>query len=308
MSEPFLKLIRSPEYEYLIEHHPNAFLLLTQIAHRAKRKNENPDGLSAGQSFIGDYKKAGIATEKQYRTAKTVLVQRGHIKIVETRKNRKQRATEGRPMGEKRAIERATNGTIVELLTTTIYDINFIIEGDREGDRRATGGREKGDKQEERNKNKETASPKPPSQKILPIGLVDSDAAFFDLIKDLPLSAEDKKTLMQYPIENVKHALEYSRQVPAKKSLMHQLIYAIKNPPKLAPTPESIAVKYNENISLKYPDVYARNKKLISQKKLLIFENGCFVQISLNKSHDELLKELSDSEKQVNERKESQTN
>lgn len=137
MSNGFIKLNRCPETEYLMENHPNAFLLLTQIALRARRTAGHPDGREVGESEIGDYWKAGIPGEKAYRTAKDVLERRLHIQIVETCRKRKKGAT-----------AKATNGTLVKLLESSIWDINPEYKGDLKGDRGATEGRPKGDEQE----------------------------------------------------------------------------------------------------------------------------------------------------------------
>jgi hypothetical protein len=141
----FIKYIPSEEAEYLLKYHPNAFLLFTLISNRARRLSGHPDGLEIGECFIGDYKNCGIVSEKQYRTAKKILLERGHIKIIETCRNRKKGAT-----------GRATIGTKVKLLSSTIWDINAKDEGDRKGDRGATEGRRtRMNKKEQEDKNKE---------------------------------------------------------------------------------------------------------------------------------------------------------
>src|SRR5277367_5646854 len=97
----FIKYIPSEEAEYLLEKHPNAFLLLTLIANRARRLSGKPDGLEIGECHIGDYEQCGIASRKQYRTALEILLERGHIKKVETCKNRKKGATGMATIGTK---------------------------------------------------------------------------------------------------------------------------------------------------------------------------------------------------------------
>lgn len=62
------------ETEALVSQHPNAFLLLAQIARRAKWKDCPITKLKAGQAFIGDWASAGIPTEMAYRHAKKVLL------------------------------------------------------------------------------------------------------------------------------------------------------------------------------------------------------------------------------------------
>ena len=52
---------------------PNAFLLLCQIAMRARWKDCPITGMKAGQAYIGDWRQAGIHSEMAYRHAKEVL-------------------------------------------------------------------------------------------------------------------------------------------------------------------------------------------------------------------------------------------
>lgn len=63
----------SEETEALVKRHPNAFLLLTQIAMRAKYKHCPITKLQPGQAFLGDWRLAGIRSEMAYRHAKSVL-------------------------------------------------------------------------------------------------------------------------------------------------------------------------------------------------------------------------------------------
>jgi len=165
MSDRFIKFIPSQEALYLARKHPNAFILLVFIAERARRENGHPDGLTIGQCHIGDFKSYGL-TEKEYRTAKKILVQRNHIKIVETCRSRKKEKDHSlffnSKNSENRATERATKvttiGTLVELCSLSIYDINSDTrnqqKGDRIDDRGATEGRPKGEEQERKRKNK----------------------------------------------------------------------------------------------------------------------------------------------------------
>lgn len=133
----FIKFIPSEKSDWLQENHPNAFLLLCLIAKRARRTSGHPDGLEIGMAQIGDYKSAGIETEKKYRTAKNVLLRLGAIEIIETSRKSKKWAT-----------QRAINGTLVKILKSDVWDINQEDEGDPKGEPRATRGRPKGDEQE----------------------------------------------------------------------------------------------------------------------------------------------------------------
>jgi hypothetical protein len=57
----------------LLARHPNAFLLLCQIAMRARWKDCPITKLKAGEAFIGDWKECGLRSEMAYRCAKNVL-------------------------------------------------------------------------------------------------------------------------------------------------------------------------------------------------------------------------------------------
>jgi hypothetical protein len=101
MAESFLKLNKTKETNELLKNAPNAFLLLTQIALRAKRtKGFNVQGLTMGQALVGDYKSIGL-TEQKYRTAKAQLETWGFATFKGTNK-----------------------GTIANLINSRIFDIN----------------------------------------------------------------------------------------------------------------------------------------------------------------------------------------
>lgn len=104
--EPFemswLALHRSPELFALLEEDPKGFCLLSLIAARA-RFQEDPclvTGLRYGQAFVGDFRKAGIASRQAYRNSIRRLADRGFVTIQGTNK-----------------------GTIVTLLPQAIYTI-----------------------------------------------------------------------------------------------------------------------------------------------------------------------------------------
>jgi len=104
MNHGFIKLNRSPETLELLDD-PNAFVLLTVIALRARRTDEfNIHNLQSGEALIGDYKKYGL-TRQQYRTAMKRL---GQWRFA--------------------AFKPTTNGTVATLLDQRIYDINLACE------------------------------------------------------------------------------------------------------------------------------------------------------------------------------------
>ena len=113
----FIKFIHSEESDYLLENYPNAFLLLSLIAGRARRVSGKPDGLEIGECYIGDYEKAGIQSRQSYRTALSILETRLHIKKVESCRTRK-KSTTGSTTGS------TTVGTKVKLLRSDVWDIN----------------------------------------------------------------------------------------------------------------------------------------------------------------------------------------
>ena len=97
MNRGFIALHRTGDTEAIIMHHPNAFLLLTQIAMRARIEPCNITALDVVQSLIGDHDSCGL-TRQQYRTALRFL-------------------TAGRFV----TIKATSKGTVATLLNTSIY-------------------------------------------------------------------------------------------------------------------------------------------------------------------------------------------
>lgn len=157
MSERFLKLIPSPETMWLLKNKPNAFLLLTQIAERARRENGHPDGLKIGECYLGDHKNCGL-TEQEYRTAKSILVGRSHIEIIETCRTRKKQSTDEKVVDlnltQKSTTGITTVGTKVKLVSSSVYDVNINVVNDRVNDRPTTDQRPTNDEQERIKKDK----------------------------------------------------------------------------------------------------------------------------------------------------------
>lgn len=148
MVERFLKFIPSEEAFWLMKNKPNAFYLLSQIANTARRTPGSADGLALGQCHLRHWSKYEL-TEQQYRTAKLILTGRKHIKIIETNRTR-QKSTTGS----------TTASTLVEIISTTIYDINSECINDRINDRattdqRLTNDRATTNKKEEERKERE---------------------------------------------------------------------------------------------------------------------------------------------------------
>jgi len=100
-SHGWIKLYRGELTNELLRN-PNAFLLLTQIALRARRTDAfNLANLKLGQCFVGDHQNLGL-TRSKYRTALKFLEKNGFVKVV----------------GKSRL------GTVVRLETKDFFDIN----------------------------------------------------------------------------------------------------------------------------------------------------------------------------------------
>jgi hypothetical protein len=102
------------ETNALIKKHPNAFLLLTQISIRAKWKDCKISNLKMGQSWIGDYKAAGLKSPRAYRHAQTVLKKIGIVAFTGTNK-----------------------GTIATLMDSSIFSLSQVSRGILDDEQRA---------------------------------------------------------------------------------------------------------------------------------------------------------------------------
>ncbi|HUU26544.1 MAG TPA: hypothetical protein VM123_01920 [archaeon] len=121
-NDRFIKFIRSQESVELLKD-PNAFVLLSLIAFRAKRTNDfSIHNLKPGEALIGDLEACGLSP-RQYRTAKSKLEQWGLVTFKTTNK-----------------------GTIAILANTRTYDINQG-ENEKPSDKSATSQRQTKDKQ-----------------------------------------------------------------------------------------------------------------------------------------------------------------
>lgn len=97
----FIQLNRSPELQSLIKVRHTAFVLLTMIALRARRTNDEYfDDLQIGEAYLGDYESYGV-TESVYRADKKFLEK---YKLV--------------------TFKPTTKGTIARLVSTDYFNIN----------------------------------------------------------------------------------------------------------------------------------------------------------------------------------------
>lgn len=126
---------RSPETASLLRDHPNAMLLLLQILCRARwQKKKCPKtGLEHGQAFIGDWRSAGLPSEKAYRNAKGILERGGACTFQGAKLGAEQKAELG-------AEQKANRGTIATVRESAIYTFGKPSEGGAKGG--AKGGAE----------------------------------------------------------------------------------------------------------------------------------------------------------------------
>jgi hypothetical protein len=117
MTSRWIALHCSDDAQALITNHPNAFLLLTQISMRVKWKDCKITRLKAGQAFIGDWKNAGISSEKAYRHAKGILADFGLV-----------------------SFQGASKGTTATLLDQGIYSYESKARGGQGADEGRTEG------------------------------------------------------------------------------------------------------------------------------------------------------------------------
>ena len=113
--ENFLIYNRCEKAKWLRRKYPNAYLLLSVIAESARRYNGLDDGLIIGDALIGDYEEAGLSRQ-QFRTALQKLVNFKIVKIISNGKSFFER--------EKSTIKITIEGHLVNLLDSTIWDIN----------------------------------------------------------------------------------------------------------------------------------------------------------------------------------------
>jgi len=105
----WVKFHRSEEAAALLSRHPNAFLLLSQIALRARWKDCSITKMKAGEAFLGDWKEAGLPSEAAYRVAKDRL------------KTCRLATFQG-----------TNKGTIATLTNADIYEVGFAVNSGQE--------------------------------------------------------------------------------------------------------------------------------------------------------------------------------
>ena len=141
MSESFVKMMRGPVFDELVEANPFAFTLAAVIARRARWSSGfNKHGLEPGEAFLGDFRRCGM-TEQQYRTAKALLTKWGLVTFKPTNK-----------------------GTVAKLMDTRVFSVlNETANG--QGDEHSNGRvttNYKGIEGKDRKEGIEGNTPRPP--------------------------------------------------------------------------------------------------------------------------------------------------
>lgn len=106
----WIAMNRTEESERLQERHPTAFLLACQVARRARWQHGRCaiTGLDHGQAMVGDWKRAGLKSEKSYVHAKMVLQRAGLVEF------------------------RGTNrGTVATLMDARIFQLDPTARGEQ---------------------------------------------------------------------------------------------------------------------------------------------------------------------------------
>ena len=203
-----------------MENKPKAFSLLTHIANTARRKSGHPDGLLVGQCHLQSWAFYKF-TEREYRTAKEILVKRKHIKIIETNRTR-QKSTTGT----------TTKSTLVELCSTTIYDINIETNDDRNDDRATTDRRLTDDKSRRNKKDQEEKDHHPQT----PSGASDllsddSSKSEIEICPGVFLSEGDLEKCIQKKgsFEAAKYAIEQIQNSPKRTAKIKNWPKAVEN-------------------------------------------------------------------------------
>ena len=158
----WVSLHRSEETMVLMKEYPQAFLLLCQIALRAKRKDCRITKLKARQARIGDWREAGITSEKAYRTAKGILESSGLVTFQASNQGTLATLADSSVFTLAQAEREATSAENVAPPVTPPQAIPQPSQGGHEGTPAADGGRPENEpvatNKNERRKRKESIS------------------------------------------------------------------------------------------------------------------------------------------------------
>lgn len=218
----FVKLMRSDDVNAMLEKgYHNEFILLTQIALRARRTPSKIDGLAIGQAMIGDFESINL-TEQKYRTAKKNLEKWGFITCKPTSK-----------------------GTIATIVDSTAYDINIVECNDQPNDQPTTSQRPANDqlttnKKERKKEVKNKPTPQPPEGECVLPDWLDREQFEDFLALRKKIKAQNTDRAIKILIAEIQK-LSNSSPVLAKALIDQSIanswktVYPLKNP--ITPTP-----------------------------------------------------------------------
>lgn len=232
MSKPrYIKLIDSEKTEWLIDNFPNAFLLLTIIARRARRTQGHIDGLQIGDALIGDHKSAGL-TRQQYRTALQKLIEFGLVEIIYNGKKFLKR--------EKSTIKTTIKGMLVNLKDSSVYDINHETINHHINQRATNEQPTSNHEQERTNKEEYVNSRKKISKERSPLAIAMLDEFYKSLLVALPSFNQSKlkqtdsqlaameRLLPVHGEEKIRQVFIYAHTSSFWKAHVHTAVYLEK--------------------------------------------------------------------------------
>ena len=299
MSQGFIKLNREKGIE-LLEEDPQAFLLLTQIAMRARRKDGEYSRISlkTNQALLGDHKKIGLSRQ-QYRNTQKRLIQYGLATFEPTNK-----------------------GTVATLTNTAVYDTNA---GGNTPPKSPNSSMKIRDDQPTENQPETMKEPTNDQLKTIkePVTRMEeckkattttstqkADAVLYECLQNHQhLSAEEKQSLMVYPEIRVLRAIEWAPQVQIKQTLIQALHWHCKQAmPPLPPekclsgkTPQEVAAwEYNQFLETHgHSELVAKNREAIPQHHIYLILDGTTITVSLNNPIDMVKKDFKISTNEI---------
>lgn len=295
MAQGFIMLFREGGLE-LLQNDPKAFLLFSQIALRASRKDViySMTPLKANQALIGDHKKIGLSIG-EYRNAKKRLKKQGLATFLTTNK-----------------------GTIATLISTTVYDINAEEASSLQPSISSLIDRTQEPSNYQQNPIEELSKNHPDDiEELLTIRKEDKKkttqreeaVVLYQCLEKCPsLSLEDKRSLMQYQEERVIQALEWASKATIKTSLIQTLHWHCREviPPSMPPSTygkndmEREILEYNQLLQENgFQILVKKNEQAIVQNCLYIFSHGRETTITLKNPLEMIRSDLAASKKEI---------
>lgn len=273
----YVKKLRSQRSKDMKRDHTSAYLVLDSVAENAKFQEDETQHplLDFGECII-TATMCGV-TKDQFPRALKYLENEGDIQVLHRgRKDEnsefmariKRESTDAKTRINSR-VNMRINGTVVKLLSSDVYEVNFIGVANQFANQVATqvriNPREIGAqtrRQEDKNTKKQQH------------GVV----VFFDCLKeDQRLDDKMRTSLMEFTEERVKLALQYSLVVPFKKDLISLLIWHCHQqiPPPIVKTRDfkkEFKKKYKHNSIHNCATCYHMPGKIAFQRGITIHE------------------------------------